>query len=176
MFGYVTIQVDSTPWGVHPSLVRYANSAPHKYPGWRSGDRALLTVTSALMEQYMRPPALAAMRGGHETILLAEDEKSPRVLVQTALSRLGYRVLEVSTGVRRFADYVLNVAVATGVEAGCAGGECVSGAPFLGFKAAFIIQGTRDDLTHGFVKLFFSEDSEFCRFGRRCRWRLCRRG
>jgi len=62
----------------------------HKYPGWRSGDRALLTVTSALMEQYMKPPALAAMRGGHETILLAEDGKSLRVLVQTALSRLGY--------------------------------------------------------------------------------------
>jgi CheY-like chemotaxis protein len=50
--------------------------------------------------QKAAPPALAAMHGGNETILLAEDEEKLRVLVQKALSRLGYRVLEAPTGVK----------------------------------------------------------------------------
>jgi PAS domain S-box-containing protein len=41
-----------------------------------------------------------AMRGGNETILLVEDDPSVRFLVRTALSRLGYRILEASTGVK----------------------------------------------------------------------------
>jgi two-component system, cell cycle sensor histidine kinase and response regulator CckA len=40
----------------------------------------------------------AAVRGGNETILLAEDDPSLRNTVQTALSHLGYQVLEASTG------------------------------------------------------------------------------
>jgi PAS domain S-box-containing protein len=46
------------------------------------------------------PPALAAMRGGHETILLAEDDPDLRVAVRKALSQLGYRILEAPTGVK----------------------------------------------------------------------------
>jgi PAS domain S-box-containing protein len=46
------------------------------------------------------PPALAAMRGGHETILLAEDDPALRVAVRKALSQLGYRILEAPTGVK----------------------------------------------------------------------------
>lgn len=37
--------------------------------------------------------------GGKETILLVEDEQSLRVLVRNVLTRLGYRVLEATTGV-----------------------------------------------------------------------------
>jgi PAS domain S-box-containing protein len=40
----------------------------------------------------------ASVRGGSETILLVEDEFAVRNTVQTTLSRLGYRVLEASTG------------------------------------------------------------------------------
>jgi len=39
-----------------------------------------------------------AISGGHETVLLVEDETPLRQSVRTALSRLGYRVIEASTG------------------------------------------------------------------------------
>ncbi|HEX5222971.1 MAG TPA: PAS domain S-box protein, partial [Verrucomicrobiae bacterium] len=39
------------------------------------------------------------VRGGTETILLVEDEQSLRVLTRDVLTRLGYRVLEATTGV-----------------------------------------------------------------------------
>jgi CheY-like chemotaxis protein len=45
-------------------------------------------------------PALTAASGGNETILLAEDDPSLRASVRTALSRLGYRILEAPTGVK----------------------------------------------------------------------------
>jgi len=45
-------------------------------------------------------PALAAMRGGHETILLAEDEPALRLAVRKNLTQLGYRILEAPTGVK----------------------------------------------------------------------------
>jgi CheY-like chemotaxis protein len=46
------------------------------------------------------PPALADLRGGHETILLAEDDPALRVAVRKALSQLGYRIIEAPTGVK----------------------------------------------------------------------------
>jgi PAS domain S-box-containing protein len=45
-------------------------------------------------------PALTTLRGGSETILLAEDDPSLRVSVRKALSQLGYRILEAPTGVK----------------------------------------------------------------------------
>ena len=44
--------------------------------------------------------SLSGVRGGNETILLAEDDPSLRVSVRTALSQLGYRILEAPTGVK----------------------------------------------------------------------------
>jgi CheY-like chemotaxis protein len=46
------------------------------------------------------PPELVAMLGGHETILLAEDDPALRLAVRKALSQLGYRILEAPTGVK----------------------------------------------------------------------------
>ncbi len=42
--------------------------------------------------------AAAPLHGGKETILLVEDEAGLRAVVRTALSRLGYRVLEAANG------------------------------------------------------------------------------
>jgi CheY-like chemotaxis protein len=46
------------------------------------------------------PPALAALRGDNETILLVEDDAALRVAVRKALSQVGYRILEAATGVQ----------------------------------------------------------------------------
>jgi CheY-like chemotaxis protein len=40
----------------------------------------------------------ATAQTGHETILLVEDEPALRTMIEKPLSRLGYRVLEASTG------------------------------------------------------------------------------
>jgi CheY-like chemotaxis protein len=45
------------------------------------------------------PPALTALRGGQETILLAEDDPALRIALRRTLSQLGYRILEAPTGV-----------------------------------------------------------------------------
>ena len=45
-------------------------------------------------------PMLAALRGGPETILLAEDDPALRVAVSKTLSQLGYRMLEAANGVK----------------------------------------------------------------------------
>ncbi|HZQ46664.1 MAG TPA: response regulator, partial [Verrucomicrobiae bacterium] len=43
------------------------------------------------------------IRGGHETILVVEDETSLRILVRSVLERHGYRVLEAVDGVAALA-------------------------------------------------------------------------
>lgn len=45
-------------------------------------------------------PALKDLRGGSETILLAEDDPALRISVRKALAQLGYRILEAPTGVK----------------------------------------------------------------------------
>ena len=47
----------------------------------------------------VRPSALVAPSGGHETILLAEDEAGIRAMTRAYLESLGYRVLEAADGV-----------------------------------------------------------------------------
>ena len=51
------------------------------------------------------PPPL---RGGHETVLLVEDEPALRKLVIRALTRLGYRVVDAATGVQALAVWEKN--------------------------------------------------------------------
>ena len=46
------------------------------------------------------PPGPAPLSGGHETILLAEDDPALRVAVRQALAQLGYRILEAPTGIK----------------------------------------------------------------------------
>ncbi|MDR3459744.1 MAG: PAS domain S-box protein [Verrucomicrobiae bacterium] len=46
------------------------------------------------------PRDVAPVCGGHETILLAEDDPSLRVTVRKALAQLGYRILEAPTGIK----------------------------------------------------------------------------
>jgi PAS domain S-box-containing protein len=56
----------------------------------------LATMTGPATAQ----PSLASIRGGQETILLAEDDPSLRVSVRISLTKLGYRVLEASTAAK----------------------------------------------------------------------------
>lgn len=44
--------------------------------------------------------SFTALPGGQETILVVEDERQLRTLIQVTLSRLGYHVLEAATGVQ----------------------------------------------------------------------------
>jgi two-component system, cell cycle sensor histidine kinase and response regulator CckA len=57
-------------------------------------------------------PAEAAattdVRGGHETVLLVEDEGTLRELTKLVLQRLGYRVLEAASGVEALSVWVEN--------------------------------------------------------------------
>ena len=54
------------------------------------------------------PPPLAAMCGGHETILLAEDDPALRVALRKTLAQLGYAVLEAPTGSQALAVWQEN--------------------------------------------------------------------
>ena len=60
--------------------------------------RMYLPLQQAAAEVVGDPQVAAELRGGNETILLVEDEQSLRVLVRNVLTRLGYRVLEATTG------------------------------------------------------------------------------
>ena len=57
----------------------------------------LLAEDVATKAAASEPPAL---RGGHETVLLVEDEPALRKLVIRTLTRLGYRVVDAATGVQ----------------------------------------------------------------------------
>ncbi len=61
--------------------------------------RIYLPLLAVNADPEENQPSASAMRGGHETILLVEDEQSLRVLTRNVLTRLGYRVLEATTGV-----------------------------------------------------------------------------
>jgi CheY-like chemotaxis protein len=72
----------------------------HSEVGHGTTFRIYLPRLTGMPAQKAAPPALTAMRGGNETILLVEDEQSLRVIMRIALTRLGYRVLEAPTGVK----------------------------------------------------------------------------
>jgi PAS domain S-box-containing protein len=65
--------------------------------------RVYLPHPDTMAEQKPAQPALSSARGGNETILLVEDESALRILVRDVLTRLGYRVLEASTGLKALA-------------------------------------------------------------------------
>jgi two-component system cell cycle sensor histidine kinase/response regulator CckA len=61
-----------------------------------------------------RPPGIARQKGGHELILLAEDEPALRRLVTSTLSDLGYRVIATGDGedaVREFSQHAGDIAL-----------------------------------------------------------------
>lgn len=60
--------------------------------------RMYLPLQSSATENLAEAGGASELRGGNETILLVEDEQSLRVLVRNVLTRLGYRVLEATTG------------------------------------------------------------------------------
>lgn len=61
--------------------------------------RIYLPLQSGTDTAATEQPASSNLQGGNETILLVEDEQSLRVLVRNVLTRLGYRVVEATTGV-----------------------------------------------------------------------------
>jgi two-component system, cell cycle sensor histidine kinase and response regulator CckA len=67
-------------------------------PGMGTTFRIYLPTVSASLIS-VKPSALAAPSGGHETILLAEDEAGIRTMTRAYLETLGYRVLEAADGV-----------------------------------------------------------------------------
>jgi two-component system cell cycle sensor histidine kinase/response regulator CckA len=78
-----------------------------QHNGWISADsevgkgtifRIHLPLLGTTSEAAAERPATGNAPGGKETILLVEDEQSLRVLVRNVLTRLGYRVLEATTG------------------------------------------------------------------------------
>lgn len=60
--------------------------------------RMYLPLQASAAENLVEAGGGNELRGGDETILLVEDEQSLRVLVRNVLTRLGYRVLEATTG------------------------------------------------------------------------------
>jgi PAS domain S-box-containing protein len=50
-------------------------------------------------EDVEAPHSITAMRGGTETVLVAEDDSDLRFLIRSVLTQLGYRMIEASTGV-----------------------------------------------------------------------------
>jgi len=56
-------------------------------------------LTDQTIESQL-PATLPAIRGGHETILLVEDEPALRLAIHRALTHLGYGILEATSGVK----------------------------------------------------------------------------
>jgi CheY-like chemotaxis protein len=65
--------------------------------GCGSTFRVYLPRLTVLPDKKATWSSLASIRGGHETILLVEDDFALRFSVRTALGRLGYRILEAAT-------------------------------------------------------------------------------
>ncbi len=79
----------------------------HQHKGWINVDskvgagttfRIYLPRLSETSDTKFYWPSLASIRGGDETILVAEDDAALRATVRTTLSHLGYCVLEAASG------------------------------------------------------------------------------
>ena len=60
--------------------------------------RIYLPRSARAEETFSAAPKMGAPRGGHETILVVEDEAPLRALTVTVLRRAGYDILEASDG------------------------------------------------------------------------------
>lgn len=62
--------------------------------------RVYLPIAMRSVNHPQQPPAEASVCGGHETILVVEDENPVRELVSSILRGLGYHVLEAASGAK----------------------------------------------------------------------------
>ena len=62
--------------------------------------RIYLPLSTTKGTQKSAPVSSEKIRGGDETILLAEDDPSLRTSIRKALAQLGYRILEAPTGIK----------------------------------------------------------------------------
>ena len=71
----------------------------HSIIGQGTTFRVYLPRLAHAAEKKTTPLSPESVRGGNETILVVEDDPALRAVVQNALSRLGYRVIEAPTGI-----------------------------------------------------------------------------
>jgi PAS domain S-box-containing protein len=57
-----------------------------------------LPLTKPIVEEYKKPEDLPTVKGGTETILVAEDETYVRYFIKEVLTRYGYKVIEAIDG------------------------------------------------------------------------------
>ena len=57
-----------------------------------------LPLTKPIVEEYKKPEDLPTVKGGTETILVAEDETNVRDFIKEVLTRYGYKVIEATDG------------------------------------------------------------------------------
>ncbi|HKF22056.1 MAG TPA: PAS domain-containing protein [Candidatus Angelobacter sp.] len=70
----------------------------HSAPGMGSIFRIYLPRVADLVEPLAPGPRLVVPKGGHQTVLLVDDDLQLRRFIQTVLSKAGFNVLEAGTG------------------------------------------------------------------------------
>jgi signal transduction histidine kinase len=88
-------------------IIQQHEGTIHAYsePGQGSTFRIYLPLLAAAPEPARRPAPEPELRGGTETILLAEDDPDVRTLATTVLRDAGYRVIEAVDGVDAVDQY-----------------------------------------------------------------------
>jgi PAS domain S-box-containing protein len=118
------------------------------------GTRVELLLPAADAVPVALPPEPAPLvKGGHETVLLVEDEEAVRAVLARSLRRAGYRVLEASGGEEALAlgrgPEPVAAVVCDVVMPGAGGREVVEGLRALrpGLKALFVSGYPHDAIT-----------------------------
>ncbi len=86
----------ATVYGIvkqHDGMIEVAGEVPEG-----ATFRIYLPIAPSAEQAERHPPAVPAAPGGHETILLAEDEELVRSLARRVLEKAGYRVLVARDG------------------------------------------------------------------------------